>query len=370
MRLLGELLEVDVVGELHVLRVDAQHLEAAVLVGHADVHLAVEAAEAPQRRVDRVWPVGRTDDHHVRARLEAVHQREQLRDDAPLDLALRLLALGGDGVNLIDEDDGGGVLLSLLESLAEVGLGLAGELGHDLGAVDEEEEGARLVGDGARDERLPRAGRAEHEDATRRLDADRLEELRVAQRQLDELADVLQLLAHAADVVVAHVVLALLVLALDGLALAVDDRVGRDDAVLVGVGLDDLELHSAHAAAAEEEVVLTHGAVGLHEVRLEEDVEEVARDALDRVVDGEDVDALAVLHVGALVHGDDVAEAHLEVLADALVHADLARLARVVREDDAHRVLAAFALEEHGVTAKELELLHRREREGHDGVVI
>ena len=49
--------------------------------------------------------------------------------------------------------------------------------------------------------------------------------LRVAQRQLDELADVGELLAHAADVVVADVVHLLLVLALDRLALAVDHRV-------------------------------------------------------------------------------------------------------------------------------------------------
>merc|ERR1719440_2620001 len=369
-RLLGELLEVDVVAQLHVLGLDAQHLEAAVLVRHANVHLAVEAAEATQRAVDRVGAVGRGDDDDVRARLEAVHQREQLRDDAALDLALRLLALGGDAVDLVDEDDRGRVLLRLLEGLAQVGLGLAGQLRHDLGPVDQEEEGARLVGDGARDERLAAAGRAKHEDAARRLDANALEELRVAQRQLDELADVLQLLAHAADVVVPHVVLALLVLSLDGLALAVDHRVGRDNAVLVRIGLDDLELDGAHAAAAEEEVVLPHRPVRLHKVRLEEDVEQVARDALDGVINRQDVHALAVLDIGALVDGDDVAEAHLEVLADALVHPDLARLARVVREHDAHRVLAALALEQHRVAAEELELLHGGEGERDDGVVI
>ena len=83
-----------------------------------------------------------------------------------------------------DEDDGGCVLLSLLERLAQVGLALASQLGHDFGAVDEEEEGAGLVGHGARDERLARARRAVQQDALGRLDADRLEQLRVAQRQL------------------------------------------------------------------------------------------------------------------------------------------------------------------------------------------
>ena len=132
-------------------------------------------------------------------------------------------------------------------------------------------------------------------------------------------------------------------------------RVGRDDAVLVGVGLDHLEFDSAHAAAHEEHVVLAHGAVGLEEVRLEEDVEEVARDALDRVVDREDVHALAVLDVGALVDGDDVAEAHLEVLPHALVHTHLAEVALVVSEHDADGVLTPFALDEDRVATEELK---------------
>ena len=55
-------------------------------------------------------------------------------------------------------------------------------------------------------------GRAEQEDAARGLDADGLEELRVAQRELDHLLDLRELLAAAADVVVAHLVQLLLLL--------------------------------------------------------------------------------------------------------------------------------------------------------------
>ena len=71
-----------------------------------------------------------------------------------------------------------------------------------------------------------------------------------------------------------------------------------------------------------------------------------------------------------LVHGDDVAEADAEVLADDLVHADLALLAELVREDDAHGVLALLALDEDGVAAEELQLVHLLQVERHDGVVI
>ena len=60
---------------------------------------------------------------------------------------LRLLTLGGDGVDLVNEDDGGRVLLRLLERLPQVALRLAGQLRHDLWAVDEEEEGAWQTAD-------------------------------------------------------------------------------------------------------------------------------------------------------------------------------------------------------------------------------
>ena len=52
------------------------------------------------------------------------------------------------------------------------------------------------------------------------------------------------------------VVQPLLVLASDGLALAVDLGVGRDDAVRLRLRLHHLELHAAHAAAHQEGVVL------------------------------------------------------------------------------------------------------------------
>ena len=297
------------------------------------------------------------------------------------------------------------------------------------------------------------------QDALRGLDADRLEQLRVAQRELDQLADLglfclkkkrwrekrrkekkrvsiffsfststsknkkklqflpYHLLAHAADVVVPDVVQALLVLAPDRLPLAEDLRVRGHDGVRARVRLDDLELDRAHPAADEERVALADGAVGLEEVGLEEGVEEVARDALDGVVDREDVDLLAVLDVGALenfffwrgfwrsgerkrerernatttttttttktkkkrseklktsifithlVHRHHVAQAHPQVSAHHLVDADARLVARVVREDDADGVLALLALEQDGVAAEELEGLHGLEREGDD----
>src|ERR1041385_8031072 len=167
----GEVLEVDVLGLGHVARLDLQDLEAALLVGHADLDLAVEAPGAAQRRIDGVGPVGGADDDDLAAALEAVHQGQHLRHDAALHFALHLVALGRDGVHLVDEDDAGRVLLGLLEGLAQVLLGLAVELAHDLRAVDGVELGAGLVGDGLGDHGLARAGRAVQQHALGRVDA-------------------------------------------------------------------------------------------------------------------------------------------------------------------------------------------------------
>ena len=80
---------------------------AALRVGRVQADLAVEAARAAQRGVERVGAVGRADDDHLAARAQAVHQREELADDALLDLAPDLGALGRDGVDLVEEDDAG-----------------------------------------------------------------------------------------------------------------------------------------------------------------------------------------------------------------------------------------------------------------------
>mmetsp|Transcript_1988 Transcript_1988/g.3116 ORF Transcript_1988/g.3116 Transcript_1988/m.3116 type:complete len:251 (+) Transcript_1988:1337-2089(+) len=153
-RLLGDLLQVHLLVELHVFGVDAKYFQAPGFVRNSNVDLTIEAAKAAQRGVDGVGAVGGTHDNDVCARLHAVHEREQLRHDAALHLTLRLFALGSDGVDLVDENDGGRILLRLLECLAQVGLRLTGELGHDFRAVDEEEKRACLVGHRACDECL------------------------------------------------------------------------------------------------------------------------------------------------------------------------------------------------------------------------
>ena len=74
------------------------------------------------------------------------------------------------------------------------------------------------------------------------------------------------------------------------------------------------------------------------------------------VVDGEDVDPLAVLDVWAALDGHDVPEADAEVVPDDAVHADLVVRDGVVRQHDAHALLPLLALEEDSVAAEQLNI--------------
>ena len=189
----GERVEVDVLGERLAAGVDLEDVLAALAVGTVDDDLAVEAARPQQGGIEDVGPVGGGDQDDVVLHLEAVHLDEQLVQGL---LALVVAAahagaaVAADGVDLVHEDDAGGVLLGLLEEVADAGGADADEHLDEVGAGDREEGDPGLTGDGAGEQRLAGAGRAVEQHALRDAGAERLELLRV----LEELLDLVELL--------------------------------------------------------------------------------------------------------------------------------------------------------------------------------
>ena len=166
--------------------------------GGVDGDLPVEAARAQQRGVEDVGPVGRRDEDDVRLDVEAVHLDEHLVE--------RLLALvvpaahagaavPADGVDLVDEDDRRGVLLGLVEQVADAAGADADEHLDEVRAGDRVERHARLAGDRAGQQRLAGAGRAVQQHALGDLGADGLELGRLG----EELLDLLELLDRLVD---------------------------------------------------------------------------------------------------------------------------------------------------------------------------
>ena len=190
---------------------DAQDRLAALQIGIADRDLAIEPARAQERRIEDVGPVGRGDDDDARVRLEAVHFDEQLIE--------RLLALfvaeraaaaaAADGVELVDEDDAGGVAAGIPEQTPHARRADAGIHLDEVRAAGEEKRHARLARDRPREERLARARRADEQDALRDAPADCREAARLAQ-EIDDFLDFVLGLVDARHVLERDDVIALL----------------------------------------------------------------------------------------------------------------------------------------------------------------
>ena len=185
-------LKFDVGRQRHLADMDFQNLFAADDVGVRHHDLAVEAARAQQRRIEHVGPVGRGDQDDAFVGFEAVHLDEQLVERL---LALVVAAakagaaMAADGVDLVDEDDAGRVLLRLLEHVAHAAGADADEHFDEVGTGNGEERHVGLAGDGARQQRLAGAGRADQQHAARDPAAEPLEFGRIAQ----EFDDLLQI---------------------------------------------------------------------------------------------------------------------------------------------------------------------------------
>ena len=201
----------DVVAERNAPRVHREDALTPVQVGPRHDDAAVEAAGPKDRRVEHVGPVGRGDDDDTLARLEAVHLDEELVERL---LALVVTAtqpgatMTPDGVDLVDEDDAGRVLLALLEQVAHAGSTDADEHLDEVRAGDAEERNARLAGDGASEQRLAGARRTHEQDALGNAAAEPLKLLGVLQERDDLFAVVLGLV-DASDVLEGDLVLGL-----------------------------------------------------------------------------------------------------------------------------------------------------------------
>ena len=307
--------QVHVLGQRLGLGVHAQDLLAALHVRGVHADLTVEPARAQQRGVQDVRAVGRGDQDHVGVRVEAVHLHQELVQRL---LALVVAAahagaaLAAHGVDLVHEDDRGGVLLGLLEEVPHAGGTHAHEHLHEVRAGDGVERHAGLTRHGLGQQGLARAGRT------------------VEQHTLGHLG------AHRGEAVVLHQELLDLVELLHGLVRAGHVR-ERDLGVLLveHLGLGAAKLHGLPA--------------GLH---AGEDEPEQAHDDQEREQEAHQGQEPVVLHrlVGealqiGLVHGlDDLFGSGLHVVELHLLAQVLVTLVVVLLEGELHLLLAVVDL--------------------------
>ncbi len=140
---LGDLGEVDAVGEFTAAGVQLEDFEAAVDVGDVDRDLAVEAPGTQQGGVEDVGAVGRAHDDDAGVAAEPVHLDQQLVESL-LALVVALAdagaALAAGGIELVDEDDRRRCFARLGEEVADAGGADADQRLDELGAGGEKKE--------------------------------------------------------------------------------------------------------------------------------------------------------------------------------------------------------------------------------------
>jgi hypothetical protein len=72
---------------------NADNLKTTSWVRDADVDFAVEATESAKSRIDGIGAIGGCHDHNIWARLETIHQGQQLRHNTTFDFAICLLVV-------------------------------------------------------------------------------------------------------------------------------------------------------------------------------------------------------------------------------------------------------------------------------------
>ncbi len=162
----------------------AQDLFAPVYVGVRHHDLAVETAGPQQGGVKHVRTVGGGDQDDALVGLEAVHLNQHLVQGL-LTLVVAAAEAGTamppDRVDFVDKDDAGGVLLALLEHVADAAGADTDEHFHEVGPRDGEERHIGFAGDGTGQQRLTSAGRPHQQHALGDLATQALELLRVLQ---------------------------------------------------------------------------------------------------------------------------------------------------------------------------------------------
>ena len=177
---------------------DAEDLLTPLDVGLVDQNLPIEPPGPEQRRVEDFRPVGRAHDDHALARVEAVHLGEELIERLLAFFMAADRALHADlpeRVELVDEHDARRLGFRLLEQIADPGGADANEHLHEFGTAQAEERHVRFAGDGAGEQRLAGARRADEQHAFRNPAA----QVRVLLRVLQELDDLLELLLGFVD---------------------------------------------------------------------------------------------------------------------------------------------------------------------------
>ena len=217
---LGQIGQGNIFRQRLVAGVDAQNGLTALDVGMAHIHLTVKAAGAQQGGVQNVHTVGGSQHDDSLVGGESVHFHQQLVQGLltlVVTAAQTGAALTAHRVDLVNKDDGRGVLLGLIEQVAHTGSTYTHIKLHKVGTRDGQEMHTGLTGHGTGQQSLAGTRRAHQQHTLGNAGAQINEPLGVFQ-ELDDLLQLGFFLVGTGHIIKGHLFAVLLQRAGAGLA--------------------------------------------------------------------------------------------------------------------------------------------------------
>src|SRR5690606_22114570 len=183
---------IDIGRKRHLAHMHLENLLATANIGQGHHHLAVEATRTQKRRIKYIRTVGGGNDQDALAGFKTVHFDQQLVERLlafVVTTAKTGAALTSYGVDLVNEDNAGSLLLGVFEHVANACSTHPDKHLDEVGARDAEEGNLGFAGDCLGQQRLARSGRTNQQYASRNAAAKPLELGGIA-KKIDQFGDV------------------------------------------------------------------------------------------------------------------------------------------------------------------------------------
>ena len=170
-----------------------------------ELNLSIETSGTKEGGIESIGTVSSHDNLDINGLIETIHLLEEF-DKNTLDFTISscvsIVSLGGDGIDLINEDNRWRIFLCHPEDVSDHTGALTEILLDELGTDHADDRGVRVMGDSLSEHGLTGTWGSIKKDTTGRVDTDLGVELRVSKRKLNSFSDLLLLDVESTDIAV------------------------------------------------------------------------------------------------------------------------------------------------------------------------